>query len=139
MVTIVLLSLMVPDMKLFSPGKCPWHPIISSCATSPLLRRKTSFLWPLMVILLAPLHLTWVSVSLLSPEYFRTYFPITKPFVLDVLLNSLLLLSTLLFDKSLLARLPMLLRPPNTSTLSFPILSLHKQSGISLKRMHSRL
>ena len=117
------------------PQGYPCHSLIPS----PLLRRKTFFHWPPMtsplVILLSNLALA----SLLSLEPFNTSFPTTKPLLLDILPNFLSLINVLFCHKLLLARLPMLLRPPNTSTASSLLQSPQKQSEGSSEKTHSRL
>ena len=94
----------------------------SQCIPSPLLRRKTFFLWPPMASPLIILLPNLALASLLSLGPFKTSFPTTKPLLLDVLSNFLSLINVLFCHKLLPARLPMLFRPPN-SIISTPVSS----------------
>ena len=121
-----MLSFMGTYFELFNQG---WHCqnfTIPQCIPLPLLRRETFLLWPPMAIPLVLLPPDLASASPQYPEHSETSISISIT-PLGVILPSFLLpLKEQFLLKSPLARLPMLQRPPTTSTPS----SLHPSPQI---------
>ena len=134
-----MLSLIGPEMKLYNQDESSQNFSIPQCALLPLLRRKTSFPWPLIVTPLTTLPPNLVSANPLSSGFSKNFFPTDKLLLLVILASFLLLPNALSSLKSLLARLPMLFRSPTTSTPPSPIQSPQKQSEGFSKNTHSRL
>jgi hypothetical protein len=120
----------------FNQGQHCQDPYNPACTPSPLLRRKISSpLLPMVSphVILPP---ELVLASLLCLESFRNSFLTSRFLLLVILPNSPPLINDQSSPKSPLGRLPMLSRPPNTLTPSFPIPSPHKQLEMCSSRTH---
>ena len=120
-VTMVMLCVMGPQVKLFNQDQYSQNSTIPQCTPSPLLKRKISSLLPPMVFPFARLPPKLVLEDLLHPGYSRISFLINLSLLLDIYLSFLLTLSSLSSLKFPLERLLILFKPPNTSIPSSPI------------------
>ena len=139
MVTMATLSFMRTQIKVFNPLQHVQNFTILQCTPLPLLKKKTSSPWPLMVIPLALLPQDLASASPQYPGLSELSIP-TSPAPLEVIPPSFPLeINMLFYHKLLLAELPMLLRSPNTSIQLSPTQSPQKQSEEFSGNIHSRL
>ena len=138
-VTMVMLCLIGPQVKLFNQDQYSQNSAIPQCSPSPLLRRKISSLLPTMVFLFARFPPKLVLEDLLHPGYSRISFLIHLSLLLDIPLSFLLTLSSISSLKLPLERLLMLFKPLNISIPLSPVQSPQRQSEESLGRTHSRL
>lgn len=139
MVTMVTLSFMRTQIKVFNPLQHVQNFTTLQCTPLPLLKKTTSSPWPLMVIPLALLPQDLPSASPQYPGLSELSIP-TSPAPLEVVPPSFPLeINMLFYHKLLLAELPMLLRSPNTSIQLSPTQSPQKQSEEFSGNIHSRL
>jgi len=139
MVTMATLSFMRTQIKVFNPLQHVQNFTILQCTPLPLLKKKTSSPWPLMVIPLTLLPQDLASASPQYPGLSELSIP-TSPAPLEVVPPSFPLeINMLFYHKLLLAELPMLLRSPNTSIQLSPTQSPQKQSEEFSGNIHSRL
>ena len=115
MVTVVTLSFMRTQIKVFNPLQHVQNFTTLQYTPLPLLKKKTSSPWPLMAIPLALLPQDLASASPQYPGLSELSIP-TSPAPLEVIpLSFPLEINMLFYHKLLLAELPMLLRSPNIS------------------------
>src|SRR3979490_1454065 len=127
MVTMATLSFMRTQIKVFNPLQHVQNFTILQCTPLPLLKKKTSSPWPLMVIPLALLPQDSASASPQYPGLSELSIP-TSPAPLEVVPPSFPLeINMLFYHKLLLAELPMLLRSPNNQ-YNYPPPSLLRNS-----------
>src|SRR3979490_362581 len=139
MVTMATLSFMRTQIKVFNPLQHVQNFTILQYTLLPLLKKKTSSPWPLMVIPFALLPQDLASASPQYPGLSELSIP-TSPTPLEVVPPSFPLeINMLFYHKLLLAELPMLLRSPNTSIQLSPTQSPQKQSEEFSGNIHSRL
>ena len=134
MVTMATLSFMRTQIKVFNSFQHVQNFTILQCTPLPLLKKKTSSPWPLMVIPLALLPQDLASASPQYPGLSELSIP-TSPAPLEVVPPSFPLEINMLFYHKLL----MLLRSPNTSIQLSPTQSPQKQSEEFSGNIHSRL
>ena len=140
MVTMVTLSFMRTQIKVFNPLQHVQNFTTLQCTPHPLLKIKTSSPWPLMVIPLILLPQDLASASPQYPGLSELSIP-TSPAPLEVIIppSFPLEINMLFYHKLLLAELPTLLWSPNTSIQLSPTQSPQKQSEEFSGNIHSRL
>ena len=139
MVTMVTLSFMRTQIKVFNPLQHVQNFTTLQCTPHPLLKIKTSSPWSLMVIPLILLPQDLASASPQYPGLSELSIP-TSPAPLEVIPPRFPLeINMLFYHKLLLAELPMLFWSPNTSIQLSPTQSPQKQSEEFSGNIHSGL